>query len=159
MLSEGGQLAGSSRLGVEACNMSCPPPGLLGEGAPALSGEGQPTECALRRGRYYRGLARRSVRPVLAACVHHDILCWHLESSAKERVEWLDGEYKRKRREMLRRRTVPRSFRSLEAFHFRNFHKCSFSLSLCHDFQFWFSSWHIEKKCSKYTLFTQFLIF
>ena len=76
--------AGSGRLGVEACNMSCPPPGLLGEGAPALSGEGQPTECALRRGRYYRGLARRSGRPVLAACVHHDILCWRLQSSEKK---------------------------------------------------------------------------
>ena len=33
-----------------------------GRGAPALSGRGQPTECALRRGRYYRGLARRSGR-------------------------------------------------------------------------------------------------
>ena len=54
------------------------------EGAPALSGEGQPTECALRRGRYYRGLARRSGRPVLAACVHHDILCWRLQSSEKK---------------------------------------------------------------------------
>ena len=37
------------------------------QGAPALRGEGQPTECALRRGRYYRGLARQSGRLLLAA--------------------------------------------------------------------------------------------
>ena len=67
--------AGSGRLGVEACNMSCPPPGLLGEGAPALSGEGQPTECALRRGRYYLGLARQSGRFDACSCKHDLVLC------------------------------------------------------------------------------------
>ena len=67
--------AGSSRLGVEACNMSCPPPGLLGKGAPAQSGEESSRLVRSRSGRHSLAWLRRSGRPVLAACVHHDILC------------------------------------------------------------------------------------
>ena len=67
LLSERGRLATTSGLGrggwrqlaatCRARRLDC-----SGRGAPALSGRGQPTECALRRGRYYRGLARRSGR-------------------------------------------------------------------------------------------------
>ena len=67
--------AGSGRLGAPLGITRSPPPGLLGKGAPALSGEGRPTECALRRGRYYRGLARQSRRSMLAACKHDLVLC------------------------------------------------------------------------------------
>ena len=76
--------AGSSRLGVEACNMSCPPPGLLGKGAPAQSGEESSRLVRSGSGRHSLAWLRRSGRPVLAACVHHDILCWHLQSSEKK---------------------------------------------------------------------------
>ena len=64
--------------------MSCPPPGLLGKGAPAQSGEESSRLVRSRSGRHSLAWLRRSGRTVLAACVHHDILCWRLQSSEKK---------------------------------------------------------------------------
>ena len=45
------------------------------EGAPAQSGEESSRLVRSRSGRHSLAWLRRSGRPVLAACVHHDILC------------------------------------------------------------------------------------
>ena len=50
-------LCGVREAGGIACQHGIPSAWMAREGAPALSGEGRPTVCALRRGRYYLGSA------------------------------------------------------------------------------------------------------
>ena len=56
------RLGGVREAGGSALHHGFPPAWIAREGAPALSGAGRPTVCALRRGRYYLGLAV-AVRP------------------------------------------------------------------------------------------------
>ena len=69
------RFGGVREAGGSAWHHEIPSARMARKGAPALSGEGRPTECALRRGRYYRGLARQSRRSMLAACRHDLVLC------------------------------------------------------------------------------------
>ena len=60
--------------------MSCPPPGLLGEGAPALSGEESSRLVGSRSaGTLWLGCVGLDAE-VFAACVHHCLLCCQLQS-------------------------------------------------------------------------------